>query len=122
MTTGKYYTIRLPDGGYVSKASSGYSSPRSVPLRKAKLWANLGHIKTHLGMTGTKYPTGSQIVEVGVVYSENVIDTVDSLVAENQRRAAERKREGDLRTAKYNLEYAERNLAEAKARMQKVAP
>jgi len=118
--TGRY-AIRLPDGSYVSNAKS-WRGLKSVPLQKAKLWTNLGHVKTHLGATSTKYPPGSQVVEVKVVYDESVIDTVDSFVSQIQKRASERKHEGELRTAKYNLECAQRNLVEAKARMQKVAP
>lgn len=118
--TGRY-AIRLPDGSYVSNAKS-WRGLKSAPLQKAKLWTNLGHVKTHLGATSTKYPPGSQVVEVKIVYDESVIDTVDSFVSEIQKRTAERKHESDVRYAKSALENAKRNLAEAKARMQKVAP
>lgn len=111
------YAIRLPDGNYVSNARVIWGGPKSAPLQKAKLWTSLSHVKSHLGTTSVKYPEGSQIVEIEIVYKANVIGEVETFVAGVKKRSAERKQEAEVRSAKHALEAAERNLAEARARV-----
>jgi len=90
---------------------------RPVPLDKAKLWANIGHLKNHLnGLTRSPYPKGAEVVEVQVVYQETKIGTVLELVAEAEARERRRKEERDDYYVRTELESARKRLAEAEAK------
>jgi hypothetical protein len=105
------YAIKLPDGTY-----SNGPQMRQVPLNKAKLWTNIGHVKTHLQGIPKPYPKGSEIVEVEVVYQTKGVCLVEDYLAEHKRTAAEKRRENEKRYAEMELEAAKKRLAEAERR------
>lgn len=110
--SGKRFAIRMADGMY-----SNGPRQRPVPLNKAKLWTNIGHLKNHLnGLTRSPYPPSAEVVEVQVVYQETKIGTVLELVAEAEAREKKRRDESEDYYARIDLEAARRRLAEAEER------
>lgn len=110
------YAIKIADGVY-----SNGPQMRRMPLNRAKLWTNIGHVKLHIqGVSespGNKYPPGTEIVEVVVEYREKSLGLVSEYLAEHKKAAAEKRREDAVRNAKAELEAAEKRLAAAKQRV-----
>lgn len=106
------YAIKIEEGLY-----SDGPKMREVPLNKAKLWTNLGHVKTHLQGLPFRYPLGTEIVEVVVEYREKSLGLVEDYLAEHKKAAAKKRREYEARNAEAELEAAEKRLAAAKQRV-----
>jgi hypothetical protein len=109
------YAIKLPDGTY-----SNGPQMRFVPLNKAKLWTNIGHVKTHLQGIPKPYPKGSKIVEVEVVYREKGLCLVEDYLTEHKQAVAEKRRVNDKRHAEMELEAAKKRLADAERRVSRL--
>jgi hypothetical protein len=111
----KRYAIRVARGLY-----SDGPRMRAVPLAKAKLWTNIGHVKTHLQGAHARmhydqrrYPPSARIVEIVLSYDESDVGSVaDVLEAHITRQIARDKRDAVL-SAKLRLESARRELADA---------
>lgn len=100
-----------------------------MPFEKAKLWKNLGHIKTHLGGGGywkPKYPATAQIVEIEVQYTltpmvrDAMPLTPALLIAENNRKRAEREAVQKRIDAVRRLEQAEKDLVAAHKKIEQL--
>jgi hypothetical protein len=94
---------------------------RAVPLSKAKLWTNVGHVKTHLqGVAGRsrydkrRYPDDAAIVEVTLSYNEREWGAVSDLVASHEKRKREEHAASAIAEARRSVERAERDLAVAR--------
>lgn len=100
----KRYVILLPNGLY-SHGPDG----KGVPLPRAKLWKQIGHVKTHLlGMPKNAYPKGTAVVEVVLTESGNVW-ALDDLLEQNKLRKEERDAENNVRWTEYELRQAQNN-------------
>lgn len=98
------YVILMPNGMY-SHGPSG----KGVPLSKAKLWKQRGHVKTHLlGMPKNAYPKGCAVVELVLQESGNSWP-LEELQEETKLRKEEREAESTLRWATSELERAQKN-------------
>lgn len=97
------YAILLPNGLY-SHGPDG----KGVLLPKAKLWKQIGHVKTHLlGMPKNAYPTGTMVVELILTESGNAW-ALDDLLEQNKLRKEERDAENLVRWTEYELRQAQK--------------
>lgn len=116
--SGTRYAIRMSDGLY-----SDGPRMRPEPLSKARLWTNVGHVKTHLqGIAGEgrRYGPDAVVVEVVVMYNEREWGSVAGLVAEYEKRDREHEAEQAAYAAQRDLHEAERRLAEARAKAERL--
>lgn len=109
--TVKRFAIRMAPGMY----SKGPST-LAVPIQKAKLWTNIGHVKTHLSSGQRDYPKGAKVISVEMTYIEEELCSVEEMKQENKARRKKKDEESDLRYARLELESARTALARAEAR------
>ena len=108
MTTGVRFAIRMATDAY-----SNGPQQRGVPLNKAKLWTNIGHLKNHLHGMSNPYHRSATVVEIEVVYKEKEVGLVSDIVDDAKRKQTERQREQEIAHARYELKAAEKRLKEA---------
>ena len=111
------FAIRFPDGTF-----SDGPSQRPTTFDKAKLWKHKGHIKQHIGQYHRKaYPFGTEIVEVEVIITlGNSVGTIEKLAAEEAERKRVAKARSEASSAMREYQAAQKRLAQAKARVEKL--
>jgi len=105
------YAIRISPGLY-----SNGPRVKPVPLNKAKLWTNIGHVKTHLQGAGDLYSPGAEVVSLLVEYQETTLHSVEELVSKRNQEVQARRAQEAERSAKRELEAAELRLKKAQER------
>lgn len=110
----KRYAIRISEGLY-----SDGPKMRKVPLNKAKLWTNIGHVKNHIQRVNAKYPPGATVVEVIIESREEDLCPVAILLEEHENRAQKQHDMAMVASAHRELEEAKRLLSAARAKVKK---